>query len=123
METLGHIFDLVCTQGQDPHLVRSRHATKLAQVCGRWRSNVISTPLLWSTVHISQKKRPEFISLCLERSKDVPLDIVLEIRGPIPTFTSLPEYPRSVTLFYPPVFTDGSHQHDGATCGAFDREF
>ena len=104
METLGHVFDLVCTQGQDPNPTRSRHATSLAQVCDRWRSNVISNPLMWSTIHISQKARPEFVTLCLERSKDVPLDIVLEIRGPIPTFTSLPTYPRSVVPFYPFAF-------------------
>lgn len=104
METLSHIFDLVCTYGQDASHAYARHATKLAQVCSRWRSNVISTPLLWSTIHISQKTRPEFITLCLERSKVVPLDIVLEIRGPLPAFISLPTYPRSNTFFFVPAF-------------------
>ncbi|KAF9643954.1 hypothetical protein BDM02DRAFT_3122708, partial [Thelephora ganbajun] len=58
METLSHIFDLACAQDQDDGHVYVRRATKLAQVCSQWRSNVISTPLLWSTIHISQKTQP-----------------------------------------------------------------
>ena len=104
METLSQIFDLVCAQDQDASDVYARHATKLAQVCSQWRSNVISNPFLWSTIHISRKTQPEFITLCLERSKGVPLDIVLEIRGPLPTFTSLPAYPRLNTIFFIPTF-------------------
>ena len=93
-ETISHIFDLVCTQDQDHGRVHPRHAMRLAQVCGQWRSNVNSTPLLWSTIHISQKTQHEFIALCLERSKDVPLEIILEMRGGLLAFTSLPAYPR-----------------------------
>jgi len=104
METLSRIFDLVCAQGQDTSHVYARHATKLAQVCSRWRSDVISNPLLWSTIHFSQKTQPEFITLCLERSKGVPLDIVLEIRGPLPAFIGLPAYPRLNTFFFVPAF-------------------
>lgn len=98
-ETLNHIFDLVCTHGQDENRAHARHATKLAQVCSQWRSNVISTPLLWSAIHVSQKTRPEFVALCLERSKGVPLDIILEIRGGLSAFIGLPTYPRSNALF------------------------
>ena len=100
METLGHIFDLVCAQDQDASHGYARHAAKLAQVCNQWRSNAILNPLLWSTVYVSRKTQPEFITLCLERSKDVPLDITLEIRGAISIFISLPDYPRSNTLFF-----------------------
>jgi hypothetical protein len=96
-ETLSHIFDLVCIQDQDDTHVSPYHATKLAQVCSQWRSDVISTPLLWSTIHVSQKTQPEFIALCLERSKEVPLEIILEIRGGLLEFASLPAYPRSNT--------------------------
>lgn len=104
METLSHIFDLACAQDQDASHVYARHPTNLAQVCSRWRSNVISNPLLWSTIYISQKIQPEFITLCLERSKGVPLDIVLDIRGPLPTFINLPAYPRLNALFFAPSF-------------------
>ena len=69
-------------------------------MCGQWRSNVISTPLLWSAIHISQKTQPEFIALCLERSKDVPLEIVLELRGGVLAFTGLPAYPRLIPSIY-----------------------
>ena len=122
-ETLSHIFDLVCTQDQDHGQVYPRHAMKLAQVCAQWRSNMISTPLLWSTIHVSQNTQPEFITLCLERSKDVPLEIILEIRGGLVGFTSLPVYPRSIIPFYslPPV-TDDFEQYNDALCGALDCE-
>jgi len=102
-ETLSHIFDLVCAQDQDDSHVHTRHVTTLAQVCSQWRSNVISTPLLWSTIHVSQQTQPEFIALCLERSKDVPLEIVLETRGELLAFTSLPAYPRSNTPAFDPA--------------------
>jgi len=72
---------------------------RLAQVCAQWRSNVNSTPLLWSTIHVSQHTQPEFIALCLERSKDVPLEIILEIRGGLLAFTSLPAYSRSIPFY------------------------
>ena len=94
-ETLSHIFDLVCAQDQDDSHVHIRHATKLAQVCSQWRSNITSNPLLWSTIHVSQQTQPEFIALCLERSRDVPLEFILEIRGELLSFTGLPAYPRS----------------------------
>lgn len=119
-ETLSHIFDLVCTQDQDQSHVYPRCAAKLAQVCGKWRSNVISTPLLWSTVHISRKTQPEFIALCLERSKDVPLDIVLEVRGEFLAFNGLPAYPRSILLHLLLPFINNFDQYDGALCGTFD---
>ena len=94
-ESLMNIFDIVCTQDQGDTRARAHHATTLAQVCSHWRSDVISTPLLWSTIHISRKTRPQFISLCLERSGDVPLEITLEMRGGLLAFPGLPTYPRS----------------------------
>lgn len=94
-EVICHIFDLVCTWNRDNcSYVDARRVTTLAQVCGQWRSNVISTPFLWSTIHISRKTKPEFITLCFERSKDVPLEIILEMRGGLITLPGLPAYPR-----------------------------
>jgi len=125
METLSHIFDLVCAQDQDANRFYTHHATKLAQVCSQWRFNVISNPLLWSMVHVSRKTQPEFIALCLERSEDTPLDITLEIRGGLSVFISLPDYPRSATLFFAsalPDLTDDPDQYDDEICGTPDCE-
>lgn len=99
-ESLIHIFDLICAPGRDESHSHARHATTLAQVCSHWRSNTISTPLLWSTIHISRKIRPQLIALSLERSKDVPLEIILEIRGGLLAFPGLPTYPRSTTSLF-----------------------
>lgn len=121
-ETLSCIFDLVCAQYQDYGLTLPRNAARLAQVCGRWRSNVISTPLLWSTIHISQKTQPEFIALCLERSKDVPLEIILEMRGGLSAFISLPAYPRSISPHFPVSFINDIHQYDGTLRRSLDCE-
>lgn len=96
-ESLTHIFDLVCAPDRDENHARARNAMILAQVCSRWRLNVISTPFLWSAIHISLETRPQFIALCLERSKEVPLEIVLEIRGRLLVFPGLPTYQRSIT--------------------------
>jgi hypothetical protein len=95
-ETISYIFGLICAPDRDDDHAHPHRAMKLAQVCSQWRSNVISTPLLWSTIHISRKTQPEFVALCLERSKEVPLEIVLEIYGELLAFPSLPAYPRSV---------------------------
>lgn len=95
-ETISHIFSLICAPDRDDGHVHTHHAMKLAQVCSQWRSDVISTPLLWSTIHISRKTQPEFLALCFERGKEVPLEIILEMRGGLLAFPSLPAYPRSV---------------------------
>ena len=122
-ETFSHIFDLICTQDQDHGQVYPRHAMRLAQVCAKWRFNVNSTPLLWSTIHISQNTQPEFIALCLERSKVVPLEIILEIRGGLLAFTSLPAYPRSIIpCYFLPPSADDFDQYNDALCGTLDCE-
>ena len=95
---------------------------RLAQVCAQWRSNVNSTPLLWSTIHVSQNTHPEFIALCLERSKDVPLEIILEVRGGLLAFTSLPAYPRSIPFWSLLPFADDFDQYDDALRGTLDYE-
>jgi hypothetical protein len=92
-ETLSHIFDLACIEDRDDdHHAHASHATTLAQVCSQWRSNVVSTPLLWSTIHVSRDIQPEFVALCLDRSKDVPLRIILEAKGGLMVVPGLPAY-------------------------------
>lgn len=68
-------------------VVRSRpmHINRLMLVCRSWHQIIISTPLLWSTIHIMVPRMTEkitqcarYCALCVERSSNYPLEISIE---------------------------------------------
>ncbi|KAL5639218.1 hypothetical protein ACGC1H_006655 [Rhizoctonia solani] len=52
----------------------------VAQVCRKWRTVVISMPMLWTYIHISGPKSFDSASMFLERSGEtIPLDIEIDL--------------------------------------------
>ncbi|KAF8424448.1 hypothetical protein L210DRAFT_3568080 [Boletus edulis BED1] len=49
------------------------------QVCRHWRNIAMSTPALWTTIEVTSATRPpyEAVSMLLERSKSLPIDLYL----------------------------------------------
>ncbi|KAI3595156.1 hypothetical protein WG66_009375 [Moniliophthora roreri] len=77
----------------------SSHITLiLSQVCARWRALAIALPALWSFINlnfdilglnaVSEEDIRRFAGLCLQRSKDKPLDIILHAPCNRPEFCS-----------------------------------
>jgi len=52
---------------------------KMTHVCQYWRSTAISYPHLWSSVFV-QNDHKEFIAACLERSREIPLVVHLDLK-------------------------------------------
>ena len=52
---------------------------KMTHVCRYWRSALISYPLLWSSIFVNNGRK-DFVTLCLERSRKVPLTVPLDLR-------------------------------------------
>ena len=51
---------------------------KMTHICQYWRTTLISFPHLWSSVFV-KKGHKEFVAACLERSRQVPLDVHLDM--------------------------------------------
>lgn len=90
-ELLIHIFKYVSME-YSPFL------GSLMQVCRLWKNIILSTPQLWSTIHLEYSKDvsrlDKFASYCiscLERSGNFPLDIQIES-------TALPTFQNVVTI-------------------------
>ena len=47
----------------------------VGRVCRRWRNLVLNLPLFMEPIAYFVATRPEFIRLCLQRSKELPIDI------------------------------------------------
>ena len=47
---------------------------KLMHVCRRWRSVLVSSPVLWTSFHVV-KTTPKFIGECLQRSRKLPIHV------------------------------------------------
>jgi len=52
---------------------------KLTHVCQYWRSTLTSSPHLWSTVFVKNDHK-DFVAACLERSREVPLAVHLDLK-------------------------------------------
>ena len=51
---------------------------KVTHVCQYWRSTLISCPHLWSSIFVKSDHR-DFIAACLERSREVPLAVHMDL--------------------------------------------
>ncbi|OSX56256.1 glycosyltransferase family 4 protein [Postia placenta MAD-698-R-SB12] len=94
------IFSLIIEIGFEEIdiLTRVRFVLHAASVSRTWRQLVLSTPLLWTTIHVSLPYRPPitFLSAMLERSRALTLDIDIDWVHP-----GLPHL-RRPELQYPP---------------------
>ena len=52
---------------------------KMTHVCQYWRSTLISHPHLWSSIFV-KNDRKDFVAACLERSREVPLTVCLDLK-------------------------------------------
>lgn len=57
--------------------------TTLTGVCRAWRDVICSTPHLWKVVHIGNER--EWVNLCIERSREVPLQIFVHVPEILPS--------------------------------------
>ena len=74
-ETLINIFELVA----EPRTRESMfEIVKMTHVCQYWRSTLISCPHLWSSVFVKSDHK-DFVTACLERSREVPLAVHLDL--------------------------------------------
>ncbi|EPS99213.1 hypothetical protein FOMPIDRAFT_1050728 [Fomitopsis schrenkii] len=74
-EVLVDIIGLVVASLYPDHSGASRWMVKIAAVCSRWRSVLICAPLLWRTIDLAGCE--DFLRLCLARSADVRIHLVL----------------------------------------------
>ncbi|KAH9932580.1 uncharacterized protein B0H18DRAFT_30769 [Fomitopsis serialis] len=82
-ETLFRIFDFF---RQD--CVSSMWVTKLTGICRYWRDILVSSPLAWSSIDLEHSV--PFIELCLSRSADADLDVVLNETNTDPFASNAP---------------------------------
>ncbi|KAI0302033.1 hypothetical protein BC826DRAFT_1101673 [Russula brevipes] len=77
IEILAHIFKLASTAEADAH--PARRIITLSLVCYHWRQTALGFPALWDTIHLREGAIHDFqlATLCLERSKDAPLSIII----------------------------------------------
>ena len=52
---------------------------KMSHICQYWRSTLISYPQLWSSIFVRNDHK-DFIAACLERSREVPLAVHLDLK-------------------------------------------
>ena len=75
-ETLANISEFVARP-------RTRESmfeiVKMTHVCQYWRSTLISYPHLWSSIFVKNDHK-DFIAACLERSREVPLTVWLDLK-------------------------------------------
>ena len=75
-ETLTTISEFVA----EPRSQKSTlEIVKLTHVCRYWRSTLISLPHLWSSIFVTHV-HPDFLAACLERSREVPLAVHLDLK-------------------------------------------
>ncbi|EED83669.1 predicted protein [Postia placenta Mad-698-R] len=76
------IFSLIIESGSEESdsLMRVRFVLRAASVSRAWRQLVLSTPSLWTTIHVSLPYRPPItiLSTMLERSRALTLDIDID---------------------------------------------
>jgi hypothetical protein len=60
------------------HNPRTSNSITLSHVCHRWRQETISFPSMWTDIGIFDEPSG-LLLLCLERSQNAPLDVVIEI--------------------------------------------
>lgn len=53
-------------------------AFRLASVCREWRYLALSTPRLWSDIHLHERSSAELLALLLSRSQETPLTICID---------------------------------------------
>lgn len=77
IEILAHIFKLASMTEVDAH--PARRIITLSLVCHHWRQTALGFPALWTTIHLREGAIHDFqlATLCLERSKDAPLSIIM----------------------------------------------
>ncbi len=76
-DILDIIFDKATTLGPKMTLQRSPlDAMDLSHTCRRFQTLVLQSPKLW--VSLSTNLTDDTIAMCLERSKDVPLDVEID---------------------------------------------
>jgi len=74
-ETLVNISEFVA----EPRTRESMfEIVKMTHICHYWRSTLISYPHLWSSIFVKNDHK-DFIAACLERSRDVPLAVRLDL--------------------------------------------
>lgn len=87
-EVLRVIFGHVCDDlSSDKPLFTHLPALPISAVCARWRSLVLSFPVLWSNLRVDitptmSDMLESTLELCLRRSTDSPLSLVLHMKGP-----------------------------------------
>jgi hypothetical protein len=52
---------------------------KMTHICQYWRSTLISCPHLWSSIFV-KNDRKDFVAACLERSRELPLTVCLDLK-------------------------------------------
>ncbi|KAH9063440.1 hypothetical protein EDB87DRAFT_187751 [Lactarius vividus] len=77
VEILAHIFKLASMSEADAHPAQC--IIVLSLVCSHWRQTALGFPALWTTIHLREGAIHDFqlATLCLERSKDASLSIVI----------------------------------------------
>ena len=53
---------------------------KLTHICQYWRSTLISYPHLWSSIFVGNDHK-DFVYTCLERSRELPLVVRLDLEN------------------------------------------
>ena len=54
---------------------------KMTHICQYWRSTLTSYPHLWSSIFVKDDHK-DFVAACLERSREVPLTVRLDLKNP-----------------------------------------
>jgi hypothetical protein len=52
---------------------------KMTHICQYWRSTLISSPRLWSSIFVKNDHK-DFVAACLERSRGAPLTVYLDLK-------------------------------------------
>ena len=76
IELLAYILKLASTADTD---TPGHRIITLSLVCFHWRQTALGFPSLWNTIHLREGAIHDFqlATLCLERSKDAPLSIII----------------------------------------------
>jgi hypothetical protein len=76
IEVLAYILKLASTADAD---TPGHRIITLSLVCYHWRQTALGFPALWNTIHLREGSIHDFqlATLCLERSKDAPLSIII----------------------------------------------
>ena len=81
-ELLVEIFTVGSRVPIDPNNPHARFEILISHVCHMWRNTALGTPMLWTRVHRAMcQKEIGSIAAYLERSKDMPIDLAIEIAG------------------------------------------